>query len=74
MDGAGGVNTADYSGVGGAVLVQINGATNGIANIGTVTGNNTDSTLVGDNAVNTFNITGINDGDVGAVNFVAPSL
>ncbi len=52
------------------VNVTLANAANGVVNAETIQGNNTDSTLTGTNANNTWLITGENDGTVAGVTFV----
>ncbi len=70
IDGQGqiGQDSVNLSALTGPISVQL-GAT-GFNNIELITGNNTNSTLIGTNAGNTWNITAENDGNVGTLNFV----
>ncbi|HEX5046116.1 MAG TPA: hypothetical protein VFX89_03265 [Gammaproteobacteria bacterium] len=62
--GGGASNTINYSGATGPVTARVNGATNGIVGINAVTGNDTNSTLIGDDVANAWSITGANDGQL----------
>ncbi|VAW84687.1 hypothetical protein MNBD_GAMMA18-1219, partial [hydrothermal vent metagenome] len=70
IDGLGqtGQDNVNLAGLSGAVSVQL-GAT-GFNNIESITGNNSNSTLIGTNADNTWNITAENDGNVGSLTFI----
>lgn len=67
VDGSGGVDVADFSADAGIVSVALDGAD--FANIESYVGNNTNSTLIGSNAANTWTVTGANDGSVGSITF-----
>lgn len=67
VNGAGGSDTVDYSGEAGAVSVDIGNT--GFSNIETYIGNNTDSTLIGENTANSWLITGQNDGTINTLVF-----
>jgi len=67
VDGSTGTDSVNYSAVAGAVTVVIGAA--GFSNIETFVGNNSNSTLVGANAVNAWTITGINDGTINSTTF-----
>lgn len=60
VNGSTNTDSVDYSAVAGAVTVTIGAA--GFLNIESFVGNNTDSTLIGANTLNDWDITGINDG------------
>ncbi len=67
IDGGAGVDTVDYSSETGAVLASL--ATGQYLNIENFVGNNTNSTLVGDNIINTWLVNGANAGNVNGINF-----
>lgn len=67
VDGGPGLDVVDFSAATGAVNVQLGAA--GFSNVETFIGNNTSSTLTGDNLANSWIITSQNDGSVGATNF-----
>jgi fibronectin-binding autotransporter adhesin len=67
VDGASGSDTVDYTGEAGAVSVDIGNT--GFTNIETYIGNNTNSTLIGENTTNDWSITGQNDGVVNTLVF-----
>lgn len=67
MDGAGGSDTVDFSSETGAVVTSL--ATGQYQNVETFVGNNTDSTLIGDNVISNWSITGGNAGTVNGINF-----
>ena len=67
MDGAGGTDTVDYSSQTGVVIASL--ASGEYQNIENFIGNNTDSTLLGDNVVNDWFITSANGGTVNGINF-----
>ena len=68
INGAAGADSVSYAAKPGAVSVDLSDAS--FNSIETFIGNNTDSTLIGINTANTWNITGINDGTVGVTGFV----
>jgi len=68
INGAAGADSVSYAAKPGAVSVDLSDASFG--SIETFIGNNTDSTLMGINTPNTWNITGINDGTVGVTSFI----
>jgi len=68
INGSSGVDTVDLSQQGGTVTVSLGNGD--FSNIENFSGNNTSSTLVGENLVNSWNITGQNDGAVGAITFI----
>lgn len=67
INGATGSDSIDYSAKLGAVSVDL--ASTNFISIESLIGNNTNSTLLGDNVANTWTITGTNDGTVGVVSF-----
>lgn len=67
VDGSTNTDSVNYSAVAGAVTVVMGAA--GFSNIETFVGNNTNSTLIGANSVNTWDITGINDGTINTTTF-----
>ena len=67
VDGGSGVDTVDQSLQGGSVTVNLDDGS--YVNIENFTGNNSSSTLVGQNRPNSWNITGQNDGSVGTFAF-----
>lgn len=67
IDGAGGSDVVDHSSETSAVNVSL--ASGQYQNIELFVGNNTNSTLVGDNTTNAWSITGGNAGSVGSVSF-----
>ena len=62
VNGAAGNDSVDYSAETGAVTVTMGSA--GFLNIESFIGNNTNSTIIGDNVVNDWVIDGVNDGSV----------
>ncbi|WP_196137586.1 hypothetical protein [Aliikangiella sp. G2MR2-5] len=64
LAGGNGSDTIDYSALS-QVMVNISS----LNSIEALIGNGTDSTLVGNNSSNTWNITGLNDGDVAGIDF-----
>src|SRR5579883_1118692 len=74
INGGGGTDTLNYSADKNSVVVNLQtgsaSSTGGIAGISTLVGNNSNTTLVGANAANTWMITGANTGNVnGALQF-----
>ena len=81
LDGGGGSNRLDYSGFGGAVTINLSnsaataingGAANGFNNIQALTGSGANTTLTGPSGINSWDITGLNAGDIngpGSFNF-----
>ena len=67
VDGGPGLDTVNFSAETGSVSVQLGAA--GFSNVETFIGNNTSSTLTGDNLTSSWIITGQNDGSVGTTNF-----
>ncbi len=67
VDGAAGTDIVDFSSETGAVIVSL--ATGQYQNVENYIGNNFDSTLIGDNTVNNWLITGGNSGTVDGINF-----
>jgi filamentous hemagglutinin family protein len=67
MNGAAGFDTVDYSSEIGAVTLLLDSGQ--YQNIESVIGNTSNSTLVGDNLVNAWTVTGINSGDVNGISF-----
>lgn len=67
MNGAAGFDTVDYSSELGSVLLALDSGQ--YQNIESVIGNISDSTLVGDNVVNSWAITGINSGNINGIDF-----
>jgi len=70
IDGGGHVTAdiVDYSLITGSVVVNVGGAFQGIDNVEIIQGNNTSSTLIGDNTINTWDIDGENDGTLTGIN------
>ncbi|MCW8998895.1 MAG: hypothetical protein OQK04_09295, partial [Kangiellaceae bacterium] len=52
------------------VDINLSNAFNGVVNAEVIQGNNTDSTLTGDNVANTWIINGENDGTIGGITFI----
>lgn len=67
INGAGGFDSVDQSSETGAVTISL--ATNQYQNIESFTGNNANSTLVGESTINTWSITNSNEGLVNGINF-----
>jgi len=67
IDGADNADTVDYSSETGAVIASL--ATGQYLNIESFIGNVTNSTLVGDNTINAWLITGSDSGNVNGINF-----
>ena len=68
IDGGGGVNTLDMAALP-VVSINLGNGIAGITRISQVIGNNTNSTLTGDNNGDTWSITGNNSGSVAGVTF-----
>ena len=65
IDAGAGTDSADYSGATPGVTVDLSA----LSHVETVTGSSGSDTLIGPNAVSTWNITGSNTGSVGGVSF-----
>ena len=68
VDGGGGIDSVDLSALSDPVVADLSGS--GYANIERFIGNNSDSTLIGANASNSWIIDGSNDGTLNAISFV----
>ena len=68
INGSDGVDIVNYSAKTGAVSVDLSNAS--VVSIETFIGNNTNSTLFGDDVANTWSISGVNDGTLGIISFV----
>ena len=62
-------DTVDLSAQTGVIAITVGSALSGVTNIETIRGNGANSTLTGDNVVNTWTLTGANQGTVGTLNF-----
>ncbi|WP_444993987.1 hypothetical protein [Aliikangiella sp. IMCC44359] len=69
IDAGAGTDTVDYS-LQTVVVKTLADAANGVLNAEIIQGNNTNSTLIGGNATNLWNITGENDGNIGSLTFI----
>ena len=68
VDGGGGIDSVDLSALSDPVVTDLSGS--GYANIERFIGNNSNSTLIGANAPNSWIIDGSNDGTLNAISFV----
>ena len=68
VDGGGGIDSVDLSALSDPVVADLSGSA--YANIERFVGNNSDSTLIGANAANSWIIDGSNDGTLNAITFV----
>ncbi|MGH8399362.1 MAG: hypothetical protein ACRETA_14160, partial [Gammaproteobacteria bacterium] len=73
LNGGAGINSLNYSGYAGTVLVNLaddsatgiyGGAAGGFSNIQVLTGNGANTTLTGPGGINAWHITGLNTGDI----------
>lgn len=67
VDGGAGTDSVNQAAQSGIVNITLGGS--GYSNIENFTGNGTNSTLIGDNIVNTWSINGLDTGTVGPVSF-----
>lgn len=67
IDGAGGIDSVDYSSETGAVVTSL--VANQFQNIESFTGNNINSTIIADNTSNSWSITGSNSGTLNSISF-----
>ena len=69
IDGGTGADTLDHSAATQGVTINLGPGTNSVTNVETVIGGSGNNTLIGTSATSTWNINGLNSGDVNGIGF-----